>query len=322
MSELITRNEIRKKLDDTFDVNFSVSEIKINTIDEFYEKLYLPFQRGDKKYYRGERLCSKSRGLVPTFLRKDTVFPIDEQKTFLEINGDMVFNYYNSRQPFMSIYSELFGNATKDNMYKLTAFAQHYLDVSPFIDFTKNLLVALSFAIKDRTVIKDDIVIYTAFDVNDDDTSGDEEEINHWLENYSVSIINTLSLEEFGRLLLDQNILTERKVLMNHFKNRKPETLKQEFLQLRGLHNEVSPCAKMIDLPTNDLMKYQQGVFLLLTDFYLIDSKYLTKSVRQNFEIDKYIINSEICNEINNSIMTKAPQYRYKCLLNISEALK
>ena len=39
------------------------------------------------------------------------------------------------------------------------------------------------------------------------------------------------------------------------------------------------------DIPTNDLMKYQQGVFLLLNNFSLVDSMYLTKSVRRGFVI-------------------------------------
>ncbi|MCD7797531.1 MAG: hypothetical protein LUG95_08055 [Clostridiales bacterium] len=41
----------------------------------------------------------------------------------------------------------------------------------------------------------------------------------------------------------------------------------------------ISPTAKLIDIPTNDLMKYQQGVFLLLNKFSIIDSNYLTKAV-------------------------------------------
>lgn len=45
-----------------------------------------------------------------------------------------------------------------------------------------------------------------------------------------------------------------------------------------------------IDVPTNTRMKFQQGVFMLLTDFQLFNDTYLTKNIRDSFEINKYII--------------------------------
>lgn len=71
----------------------------------------------------------------------------------------------------------------------MLAFAQHYLDLSPFIDFTKSLFVALSFAMKGRESFEDDIVVYTAFDIGDDDTTESTDEVNRWLENYSVQVV-------------------------------------------------------------------------------------------------------------------------------------
>lgn len=79
----------------------------------------------------------------------------------------------------------------------MLAFAQHYLDVSPFIDFSASLYVALSFAMKGRTEFSDDIVIYTAFDIGDDDTTTDENEVNEWLAGYNVGIVRAESKEEF-----------------------------------------------------------------------------------------------------------------------------
>ena len=68
-------------------------------------------------------------------------------------------------------------------------------------------------------------------------------------------------------------------------------SLREDFKKLEELCNSMSPVAKLIDIPTNDLMKYQQGVFLLLNNFSLVDSMYLTKSVRRGFVIKKYVIN-------------------------------
>ena len=49
---------------------------------------------------------------------------------------------------------------------------------------------------------------------------------------------------------------------------------------------------------------------------------YLTKSVRRGFVIKKYIINGALCGELKRYLAANAPQYRYKCLMNIAEAVK
>ena len=195
-------------------------------------------------------------------------------------------------------------------MYYMTAFAQHYLDISPFVDFTKCIYVALSFAIKGRETADSDIVIYTAEDIGDDDTSSDMNEVNEWLGNYNVNIVNTDFREETIKYF------TEKR------KNRgfMPKlSLREDFKKLEELCSSMSPVAKLIDIPTNDLMKYQQGVFLLLNNFSLVDSMYLTKSVRRGFVIKKYIINGALKKKY---LAANAPQYRYKCLMNIAEAVK
>lgn len=56
--------------------------------------------------------------------------------------------------------------------------------------------------------------------------------------------------------------------------------------------------------------------------FNLIDSKYLTKDIREDFEIRKYIINKDLVPELNKLVENDASQYTYKRLLNISEAVR
>lgn len=304
--------KIIAKIEDTFDVNYDVAEIKIDTMQDFTEQLYNPFKKNANVYYRGERINSSSRRLVPTILRKDKRPFCTDDPTVLKIDGERLFSYYCSQKAFLSVYKTVYDEPSVHNLYKMTAFAQHYLDVSPFIDFTKSLYVALSFAIKGRAVIKDDIVIYTAFDIGDDDTTDNVDEVNSWLENYNVNIINLDFSEEMHRYFLKPQQIG-LKPSLNIQKNLK---------QLEEIYYGMSPGAKLIDIPTNDLMKYQQGVFLLLNDFSLIGSKYLTKSVRQSFIINKYVIDKNICDEIKNMLLSEAPEYRYECLLNISKAVR
>lgn len=300
------------KIEDVFDVNFDVAEIKIDTIEDFYEQLYKPFKANANVYYRGERVNSSSRRLVPTILRNNNRNFFDNNSAVSKIDGNFLYNYYCSKKSFLSVYNTVYGDSSVHNLYKMTAFAQHYLDVSPFIDFTKSLYVAMSFAIKGRAEVKEDIVIYTAFDIGDDDTTDDVQEVNGWLENYNVNIVNLNFSEEMHKHLLELQ-KTGLKPTLSIQKNLK---------LIEKIYYGMLPDAKLIDIPTNDLMKYQQGVFLLLNNFSLIGSKYLTKSVRQSFIINKYVIDSNICAEVRNILLCEAPEYRYECLLNIAKAVR
>lgn len=300
------------KIEDAFDVNYDVAEIKIDTMEGFREQLYNPFKGNANVYYRGERLNSSSRRLVPTILRNDNHKLLETDSAISKIDGKALFDYYCSKKSFLSVYKTVYGEPSVHNLYEMTAFAQHYLDVSPFIDFTKSLYVALSFAIKGRAEVKNDIVIYTAFDIGDDDTTESAEEVNGWLENYNVNLVNLNFSEEMNHHFLETQ-KTGLKPTLNIQKN---------FKRLEEIYDGLLPSAKLIDIPTNDLMKYQQGVFLMLNDFSLIGSKYLTKSVRQSFIINKYVIDKSICAEVRGILLSEAPEYRYECLLNIAKAVR
>ena len=78
-----------------------------------------------------------------------------------------------------------------------------------------------------------------------------------------------------------------------------------------------APSAKLIGIPTNDLMRYQQGVFLLLTDFSLMFNGYPTKNIREDFEVTKWILDAEICPALLQMIEQEAPWYNYDCLLDV-----
>ena len=94
--------------------------------------------------------------------------------------------------------------------------------------------------------------------------------------------------------------------------------------QAQALKKQIkrtSPTVKLIDIATNDLMKFQQGVFLLLTDFNLVNRLYLTKNVRSSFKITKYILSKDICAELVRMIAAEAPWYRFSRLLEIKDGL-
>lgn len=310
--EFTVSGRIRKRLEDALDINFSVSQVPIATMEDFEASLLAPFEAHSRIFYRGERICSPQRRLVPTYLRTPQLQAMRQNSVLTHITGQTLFDFYKERAAFCAVYETLYGKPDIDRMYPMLAFAQHYLDISPFIDFSASLYVALSFALKGRQECADDIVIYTAFDIGDDDTTCDEAQVNRWLSEYSVAIVRAQSVEEV-RALFDayqkQTGATPASILRN------PKGMELLF-------QSVSPVAKLIDIPTNDLMKYQQGVFLLLNNFCLMDAAYFTKTVRQSFAIQKFVISKEICPDLQKLLTDKAPQYRYNCLLDIAEAVK
>lgn len=317
----IIKSPIVEKIEDALDINFNVSIIKIDSFEEFEEELYKPFTEGDKVFYRGERISSYERRLIPTLLRKESsdLKKLQVEK-FVNINSQTLYNTYTSKKQFLDIYKLLYGEPDIHSMYNMTAFAQHYLDLSPLIDFTKSLYVAASFAIKGREEVNDDFVIYTVRDISGNNTTKETEQVNEWLESYNVSIINLVPANEIRKRIAQrkQLELKQPKEIIEDIKNR---DIIKEFKRFEGIAPYLSPSAKLIDIPTNDLMKFQQGVFLLLDGFNLIDSKYLTKEIRQEFEIKKYIIDKDLAYDVSKMIYTDAPEYRFECLLNISKAV-
>ncbi len=310
--------EIKEKLFDTFDYSYSVSTHTIDFFEEFMEQIYYPFAKKEKIYYRGERINSKKRFLIPSLLRNGGCFRAESQTDVTYLNRETLFAFYTKQSNFINVFKTVNGNLSENSMYEMLAFAQHYLKLSPFIDFTKSLYVALSFALKGREAFHDDIVLYTVVDVDDDDTSDDIEEVNGWINHYNVAVVDT-ERNAFLKSALTENMLLHPGSLL---KDKSQRIHKPQPVKIGDIINQMYPQAKLIDIPTNDLMKYQQGVFLLLNNFTLISSRYLTKSVRQSFILKKYVISKSVCPELNDLIMAEAPHYRYEYLLDISKAVK
>lgn len=320
--EDILRSQFIARLEDALDVNFGVSEIEIDTLEKFNEELYIPFLQGSGVVYRGERIHSQQRRLIPTLLRqKASELKELEIEKSLNISGRYLFDMYVAKERFYEVYNLLYGDTDRYKMYNMTALAQHYLDLSPFIDFTKSLYVSLSFAIKGRASAEEDFVVYTVRDSSGKNSSSDIEQANKWLEGYNVNVINVIlsnHIKKHSQIRKPFDIKSAGE-LIEELKNR---DIASEFKRYEESALSLSPSAKLIDIPTNDLMKFQQGVFLLLDGFNLIDSRYLTKDIREDFEIKKYIVNKALIPELNKIIENEAPQYIYDRLLNISAAVR
>ena len=281
-------------IEDTLDFDYSVGEIYVDSMETFQKELMDPFKDPARHiYYRGERVSQLSRPLLPTMYRdKETLLKGNAYHT--EVDADYLLNYYKSYGGYVDLYNAVFGNAGKYRLYDLCAFSQHYLNNSPLIDFTKSLYVALSFGLKEKTEFADDGVIYAVEieDLNNNYTT-DKVVAECWLNDYHVSVYDFSRSED-----------------------------SPEMRKAKAEAQRTSPTAKLIDIATNDLMKFQQGVFLLLSDFSLVNRLYLTKNVRDSVNIKKYILSKDICAELVAMVANDRPWYRFSQLLDIPEGLR
>lgn len=282
-------------IEDELDFDYSVGEIRIESMADFERELMEPYNDPTRKlYYRGERINLLSRPLLPTMFRSKNRL-IENQGIdpyHLEINADYLLDYYKSYRGYFDLFNAVFGKAGEYRLYDLCAFSQHYLNNSPFIDFTKSIHVALSFGLKEKTEFSEDGVLYTVEIDDPRNYTNDKVVAECWLRDYKVTAYN--------------------------FENA-PDT--PEMRELKAKAQRTSPSAKLIDIATNDLMKFQQGVFLLLTDFSLVNRLYLTKNVRHSFKMKKYLIAPNVCAELVRKIAEEKPWYKFSNLLEISNGL-
>lgn len=297
-------NSLEKALEHELDFNFSINEKRIESIEEFNSCLKEPYYESSGNiFYRGERINDPRRTLTPTLLRhKEEIFKNGE--LIVNIDYEYLLDFYRSKGAYLDFYRYIFGTASKYRMFEICSFSQHYLDMSPFIDFTKSLFVSLSFALKNKKIYEDDIVIYTV-EINDKEHyTNDIVTAECWLHDYKVTVFNS-----------PEKMVRNRKGMVNR------SSVMDSIEAIEARSKAASPTAKFIDIPTNDLIKFQQGVFMLLTDYSMLYNSYLTKSIRENFRITKYVISKSICPQLLDVILSEAPWYQYECLLDIKKAV-
>ena len=164
--------------------------------------------------------------------------------------------------------------------------------------------MALSFALKNRKEYDDDVLFYTVEIKNDADYTCDMKTADKWVSEYNVTVFNDNLMDFYEDFKFD---FKQYKLFIEGLRS-----------QGKNISNMTSPSAKLIDVPTNDLMRFQQGVFLLLNDFTLVGKGYLTKNVRDDFLVKKWLINKDICPILLNYQLKERPYYNYDTITDLS----
>ena len=303
------KNPLLVKLENELDFDFRLETNHISTLDEFEQIILKPHEEGKRIFYRGERISSLSRPLLPTIFR-DKERLVADNRIVCMVDSDFICSYYKNMTAYYNLYSDIIGEVSRDSLYKFLAFSQHYIGVSPLIDFTKSPYPAMSFALKDRQTYTDDIMIYTLEIKDDNDYTSSQETADRWLRDYSVLVFRDAAKRQLNFEMENPfEAIAEYRRIYERFGG-------STFLELN------TPTAKLIDLPTNDLMLYQQGVFLLLDDFSLMGKSYLTKQIRDDFNVKKWLINKNICPDLLDLLLSRYPYYSYKYITDLVKVSK
>ena len=189
-------------------------------------------------FFRGQ--TNYEWDLIPSMIRN------------LNDNVKINMNFFNKKYLTLKLkdkYYEMFGKDKID--YLFLSFMQHACSYSPFIDFTKSNIIGLSFALSNPNAFNDftnknSSLFIVSIDSNEILRS--EEKINEFLQKeYQLIYLDRKTLG-FGENVLFKENEEEKILFLSDFKT---------------IINLLTPKYKLIDLPTNDRMKYQKGVFLV-----------------------------------------------------------
>ena len=259
--------------------SFRFEEVLINSTKDFYEMLIK--QKFDM--FRGEaNACWSLNSSIVRKLQKR----LNGQELVLNWNvlSRVVFNY-------KSVYEEKI--SSQHDYVRFLFYLQHSVSLSPFIDITENIWVALSFALEEfqnppSNEGQGDAAIY-AFNI--DDNRGNNE-----------AVLNT---QKEVQAVLDNLSIGINKM------NDSKENVEAYILNIRGTQYK------------NDRMMYQRGSFLLLNN-YSINSDNITmqKYPNKKIKIVKFILSKEVLGSLYGELRDKYPKYTIKYLYDPYRALK
>lgn len=256
-------------------------------VDDNLDNIKDIYREKENLWYRGQ--TNASWPLIPSFFRNT-----DDTKIW---TWEEILNEYDRKPSSPSLVSKLTEVDINpvDNPYKFIAFIQHAISYSPLIDFTKNSRVALSFALSNSAKIsefyKSDACIYE-LDISNFRVLTDKSEIDEKIRSSKIQII-----KDGGSIM---NIITNAM-----------------WIDLMSVDNESR--VHLINVPTNDKMLYQKGVFALFDNVIVIGNEMFFSKTNIAFfreNLKKYIIKTDAKEKLLSSLLEDTPQYHYRYLSN------
>lgn len=242
----------------------------------------------DYKYFRGQSNFNwKMSPSVLRDLNKKIIFDDNYYYKLLKDN-DLEDKFNDLPVPF------------GEKRYRKYAFMQHACSFSPFIDFTNDPVIATSFALSNSEHFNqfnnvDSAVICMKF--NDYDSK-------NIITDKIIARDFIVSLLKFEVINSDYFVFGKTYILKNSIGLAK----KICFYTFTDLLDAMTPKYKIIDIPTNDRMIYQKGLFICFYDFLCLND-YIAYELCSSLQLKKLKIAVADKRNILNSIYEKNRKY-------------
>ena len=106
-------SKIAEKIEYELDFDYNTSVNHIETVEDFIEHIINPFENGERIYYRGEKLNTYDRTLIPTIYRhRDYLF--DRGELVKVLNADGLIDMYQKMPEYFDVYKKIIGDVSTD----------------------------------------------------------------------------------------------------------------------------------------------------------------------------------------------------------------
>lgn len=280
-----TINEIKKTI---FKVNDFIANVLEQVSKINYEKIYNVIDTFSKMTIKEETITTYE-ALLNCLESDEYIFYRGESSSKYELIPS-IYRDINSNTEFydykylLNKYKNILSFTNKKMNYKFLSLMQHYGLNSPFIDFTKNPKIALYFSIYDKNTgliksIKNDVAIYKVKLLNHNQYITKLSSANSLIRKYNVQYISDVSKEiSFEEISLDKI---------------------------------GAPDSYFIDIPTNDRIDIQEGLFLYLNNFMISKNGFICNKLNDDALIIKYIIPKDVINKNLNRLDILLNEYKY-----------
>lgn len=266
--------------DRTYKMNFVVLFVSIkiyiglserehfkDTIIDKYESEFAIYDNKEEsgKWYRGQ--TDYSWELLPSFYREVSTSRGQVKKITLQFLFDEYKELDILRKMNKILKPEV--NHSDDLNYEKLSYLQHAISYTPLLDFTEDKKVSLAFALSN---------IHNAYEYNNKDSAIFEIEDN----NYQKNTLNTIN--EIDDFLKNEFYIL---IAKDYFIGSPVDEKKISYID--DLIEVLVPKYKLINIQTNDRMRYQKGKFII---FYgcLMLGKNIFVGLNQDLSIVKYKI--------------------------------
>lgn len=281
------------------------SQLRESTLNANAFREYLSSDNQDSYfnyYYRGQ--TNYDWDLIPSIYR-NYIFRNGDSGDY--IDSSMLFGIYDSEDLVKKYDMTISPNATHLSTitYNFLAYMQHSVSFSPLIDFTDKREIASTFALGNKADFNsfskyDSSIFKLGLAANASKELNDEKDINIFFSrDYNIKMLN-------GKIKLGTIMI----IAKNDFSQ-----VSIDCTNIQSIIDELRPKYKIINVATNDRMKYQHGKFLVFYDCLVVDGKILF-NLNRDIQIEKIKILRKSKNGFYQFLMKNYEHYNMEYLLN------